>query len=493
MQPVIVIFDVISALAFLVALGLALDLPVSPGRALESGTKLAMVAIMALYVFVGVSNVLEHAGITAALDLYEDYAEVLFVPLIMYAAVSSSNAGRLRREMRIQQELRMERDFSSSVMDATPAGIVLIGRDGKVVFGNERARQLLGSVSEDAFAGGPVLVERDGAFPEPRTLAEIATDTAAVPRRFTVLGVEELRVLAITASPMAEEGMIVGMLDVTARVLSERELEQYRRDLEVLVERRTEQLVEANLEMAAANNAKKAFLANMSHELRTPLNAVIGFSGILLTENAGPLNEEQHKQLGMIEDAGHQLLALVNEVLDIARVESGHVRVEAEKVDLGHLLTVACSEFELAASQGSITMSPEPGEEPLWVISDRAKLLQILRNLLSNAIKFTPPGGEIRVGLERDGSDGVIQVRDTGVGIAPYDQGRVFAAFYQACPPGEVKSQGAGLGLSIVRQLSEVIGATVELQSTPGYGSIFTVRVPAAIPNSKSRTLAGGS
>ncbi|MDP2234775.1 MAG: hypothetical protein Q8K89_14140, partial [Actinomycetota bacterium] len=111
MQPAIVVLDTISILAFLIALGFALDLPVSPGRALELGTKLAMVAIMALYVFVGVSNMLEHAGITTALDLYEDYAEVLFVPLIMYAAVSSSNAGRLRREMRIQQELRMERDF----------------------------------------------------------------------------------------------------------------------------------------------------------------------------------------------------------------------------------------------------------------------------------------------------------------------------------------------------------------------------------------------
>lgn len=492
MQPAVAILDVISALAFLVALGLALGLPMSPGRALELGTKLAMVAIMALYVFVGVSNVLEHTGIDAALDVFEDYAEVLFVPLLMYTAVSSSNAGRVRREMGIQQELRVERDFSSSIMDATPAGIVLLDQDGKVLFGNEHVRLLLGRVLDDAFAGGPVFVERGGAFPEPRTLAEIARDTTDTPRRFTVLGVEELRVLAINASPMAEEGVIIGMIDVTAHVVSERELERYRRDLEVLVEKRTEQLVEANLEMAAANNAKKAFLANMSHELRTPLNAVIGFSGVLLTQSAGPLNDEQHKQLGMIEDAGQQLLVLVNEVLDIARVESGQVRVEVEKVDLRQLVTVACSEFELAAREAIIEIIPELGQEPLWVLSDPGKLLQILRNLLSNAIKFTPPEGEIRVGLECEGGGGVISVRDTGVGIAPYDQGRIFSAFYQACPPGRVKSQGAGLGLSIVRELSRLIGAQVDLQSTPGYGSIFTVRVPSVIPNSGSKTPSGG-
>ncbi|MDO8987613.1 MAG: hypothetical protein Q7V14_05260, partial [Coriobacteriia bacterium] len=209
MQAVVPIFDVISALAFLTALGIALDLPMSPGRAFELGTKLAIVASMAIYLFVGVSNSLEHAGVTSALDRLEDYAEVLFVPFFMYAAVSSANAERVRREMGIQQELRVERDFSSSMMDATPAGIVLLGRDGKVVFGNGCARELLGSVIDDAFAGGPVFVERDGAFPEPRTLAEIAHDTSHAPRRFTVLGVEELRVLAITASPMAAEGVIV--------------------------------------------------------------------------------------------------------------------------------------------------------------------------------------------------------------------------------------------------------------------------------------------
>lgn len=480
MEPVIVIFDVVSAVAFGVALLYALRLPLSPGRGIELGTKLVMVLMMFLYAFVGISNILEHARITALLDPIEDYLEILFVPLFAYAAISSAAASRLRRELRIQHEMRMERDFSSSVMNATPAGIVLVDGTGRYQFSNERARQLLGEVAEDAFSGGPVFIERDGAFPEPRTLAEIAAEGILEARRFTVMGIEELRVLAITAAPMPEEGVIVSMLDATSRVLAERELDQYRHDLEILVERRTEQLVEANLELEAANAAKKAFLANMSHELRTPLNAVLGFAGVLLQGSGDDLSAEQRQQVEMIREAGAQLLGLVNEVLDIARIESGQLRVEFEPVNLASLLSDTRDEFAIIAADAGVSLSVDVSDDLEPVSTDRGKLGQVLRNLVANAIKFTPAGGEVTLTLLRDGDDVAIRVRDTGVGIAPYDQGRVFSAFYQATPPGEDSSHGAGLGLAIVRELCELIGANIDLQSAPGYGSTFTVRLARA-------------
>ncbi len=486
MESLVVAFDTVSAVAFAVALVFALRLPLSPGRALEYGTKLVLVVMMALYVFVGVSNILEHAGITARLDVLEDYAEVLFVPLIAYAALSSANAARLRRELRTQRELRVERDFSSAVVEATPVGIVFLDGSGSVVFANERARELLGVSAEEAFTGGPVLIERDGALPEPKSLREIAESATLEPRRFTVMGVDELTVLAVTGSPLAEEGVILSMLDVTARVLLDRELEQYRRDLEVLVERRTEQLVEANMELEAANAAKKAFLANMSHELRTPLNSVLGFAGVLLRGTADALSAEQRKQVEMIRSAGEQLLVLVDEVLDIARIESGHAQLELGEVELEPLVRGICDEFRVAAQEGGLALDLETEDVPFGVETDPGKLAQILRNLVANAVKFTPEGGRVSVIVEHDGDDAVVKVRDTGVGIAPYDQERVFSAFYQACPPGEVRSQGAGLGLAIVRQLSDVIGAEVVVQSAPGYGSQFTVRIPRSIPASVS-------
>jgi len=491
MEPLIVIFDVVSATAFGLALIYALRLPLSPGRGIEIGTKLVMVIMMFLYAFVGISNILEHAQITAFLDPFEDYFEVLFVPLFAYAAISSAAANRLRRERQIQQELRVERDFSSSVMNATPAGIILVDGSGTYQFSNERAQQLLGEVAEDAFSGGPVFIERDGAFPEPRTLAEIAAEGVLEARRFTIMGIEELRVLAITAAPMAQEGVIVSMLDATSRVLSERELDQYRHDLEILVERRTEQLVEANLELEAANAAKKAFLANMSHELRTPLNAVLGFAGVLQQGTAGELNAEQHQQVEMIREAGGQLLGLVNEVLDIARIESGQLRVEFEPVDLGALLTATRDEFATIAADAGVTLTVDIAEDPGPVRTDRGKLGQVLRNLLANAIKFTPRGGEVTLALLCDGDDVALRVRDTGVGIAPYDQGRVFSAFYQATPPGEDSSHGAGLGLAIVRELCELIGARVDLQSAPGYGSTFTVKLTRSAPLTRASGRAG--
>jgi len=155
-------------------------------------------------------------------------------------------------------------------------------------------------------------------------------------------------------------------------------------------------------------------------------------------------------------------------------------------VDLGALLGDTRDEFATIAADAGVTLTVDLADDPGPVNTDRSKLGQVLRNLVANAIKFTPSGGEVTLALLHEGDDVAVRVRDTGIGIAPYDQGRVFSAFYQATPPTEGSSHGAGLGLAIVRELCELIGANIDLQSAPGYGSTFTVRLARSAPLTRS-------
>jgi len=174
---------------------------------------------------------------------------------------------------------------------------------------------------------------------------------------------------------------------------------------------------------------------------------------------------------------------MVDEVLDIAKIDSGQVTVQWTDVDLGALADTIFDEFEIVAKDAGVSLQLHLDDGTVLVQSDASKLAQVLRNLVANAIKFTPEGGEVHLELvPEDDGGAALRVRDTGMGIAPYDQGRVFSAFYQARPPREAKSQGAGLGLAIVSQLCELIGARVEVQSAPGYGALFTVHVPRNKP-----------
>lgn len=249
----------------------------------------------------------------------------------------------------------------------------------------------------------------------------------------------------------------------------------------------------ARVQAEASNRAKSEFLANMSHELRTPLNAILGLSEGLLEQTRGPLNERQQQSLRTVEASGRHLLGLINEVLDLARIESGRLEMARERVDARGACEAGLALVREQAAAKGVALELEMREEALWVDADPRRLKQILVNLLGNGVKFTPGGGRVRLtaAAAASGESVAFTVADTGIGIAPEDQGRLFQPFVQLDAGLSRRHEGTGLGLALVRRLVELHGGGIELESAPGRGSRFTVTLPAAaeVAGSAGRTL----
>jgi signal transduction histidine kinase len=228
----------------------------------------------------------------------------------------------------------------------------------------------------------------------------------------------------------------------------------------------------------AASRAKSSFLATMSHELRTPLNSVIGFSTLMLDGLAGPVNDEQRTQLAIIQRSGQQLLELVSEFLDLAKVEAGQLAVANAPVDLGALVREQCDLMRLQATQRGLELEQPASASPIVVFADSKRLRQVIHNLVSNAIKFTDLGG-IRIDVAVvDGHRARVSVHDTGIGIAPLDQSKLFVPFARVRALGAPERPGTGLGLAISRRLVEAMNGDIGVTSEPGRGSTFWFTVP---------------
>lgn len=230
----------------------------------------------------------------------------------------------------------------------------------------------------------------------------------------------------------------------------------------------------------AADRVKSAFLATMSHELRTPLNSIIGFTGILLQGLAGPLNPEQNKQLGMVRTSARHLLALVNDVLDISKIEAGQLEVERASFDLRQSITKVLAIVEPQAAAKHLTLRTELAPELGQAVSDQRRFEQILLNLLSNAIKFTEQG-EVVLRAELSGGERPsihLRVSDTGIGIQPEDLMDLFQPFRQIASGLSRSNEGTGLGLAICRRLAVLMGGEVRAESVWGEGSSFSVTLP---------------
>jgi signal transduction histidine kinase len=227
-----------------------------------------------------------------------------------------------------------------------------------------------------------------------------------------------------------------------------------------------------------ANKHKSEFLANMSHELRTPLNAIIGFSEVLSERMFGEVNEKQAEYLKDIHESGRHLLSLINDILDLSKIEAGRMELELSSFDLpsavSNAMTLVRERAQRHGIQLGLEMDPELGEFQ----ADERKVKQILLNLLSNAVKFTPDGGRVDVSAQAMNGKIEIAVRDTGIGIAPEDHAAVFEEFKQVGRDYTRKAEGTGLGLALTKRLVELHGGEIALESALGKGSTFTVRLP---------------
>jgi signal transduction histidine kinase len=242
---------------------------------------------------------------------------------------------------------------------------------------------------------------------------------------------------------------------------------------------RNEQLKRQALELEQASLAKSQFLANVSHEFRTPLNAILGYTSMLIQGMGGDLNGMQRKQLARVDSNGRHLMSIINDVLDISRIESGRMPVHVAPFDLGGLIAEVFLEVEPVIARSKLDVSREVPPDLQPMASDRQKVKQIVLNLLTNALKFTP-SGTVRVRAYYDsGRDELsVAVSDTGVGIAASDRERVFEEFRQADNAPRPESTGTGLGLSICRRLAAALGGRIVLASELGHGSTFTLTLP---------------
>src|SRR3954469_3668390 len=247
------------------------------------------------------------------------------------------------------------------------------------------------------------------------------------------------------------------------------------------LDRRLDELARANMALYESDKAKGDFLSVVSHELRTPLNGIIGFSDVLLSASS-PLSEKQARWVANIKTSGQQLLTMINDLLDLAKIEAGKMDLRPEEFSAPDFCDSLLPAFRLPAERKGIDLRVQYDPQLGPVRQDAGKLRQILTNLLSNAIKFTPDGGRVVLKAAADGDRVVFTVADTGVGIPPDEQERVLEKFRQATPSTLTREhEGTGLGLSIVRELCGLLGGDVTLQSDLGRGSTFTVRLPRAV------------
>jgi len=256
---------------------------------------------------------------------------------------------------------------------------------------------------------------------------------------------------------------------------SRNELQQWGKKLEERVAKRTKELEHANLKLQELDRLKSMFIASMSHELRTPLNSVIGFTGIILQGMSGEINEEQRKQLTLVKNSANHLLALINDVIDISKIEANKVELYIQEFDLTSLAQEVKNSFVVTAEEKGLKLSLEMPER-LIIKSDERRTKQVLVNFVSNAIKFTD-SGEIKIKVTSEDELARVLVKDTGIGIRKEDIDKLFKAFSQIPTPGKTK-EGTGLGLYLSKKIAYLLGGDITAESEFGKGSVFTFTLP---------------
>ncbi len=399
-------------------------------------------------------------------------------------ALDAYAAEAAHRQM--EQAIAATRDRLNRILDGITDAFIALDRNWQITYINPEAARIAKKPPE-ALAGKT----HWELWPEPLNTAVERQYRKAMIERVTVhfehsysaTGQSDLW-LDVCAYPN-EDGLAIYLRDITLQrraqiALRERE-EQLRRlnaELEQRVTQRTVELNAALLKAQDADRLKSAFLATMSHELRTPLNSIIGFTGVLAQGLAGPLNPEQTKQLGMVRQSSQHLLHLINDILDLSKIEAGQLEVKRSVCDLHGIVEEVLKLNLPAAQKKGLTLQCSFESSVGAVFSDRRRVEQILLNLVSNAVKFTETG-EVTIECSAAGDWVKISVRDTGIGIKPEDLEHLFLPFRQIETGLDRRHEGTGLGLSICKHLVNLLGGEISAQSEPGKGSVFAFTLPA--------------
>jgi len=391
--------------------------------------------------------------------------------------------------------------ISSSIADTTPVfekilescqrlfagrnvGINVVGDDGKVQIGaykgfgrEELEKHFPVPLSLESGSGAAILQRQVVHYPDCE-----APDVPEYARRGGRIAGNR----SVLFAPMLWEGRAIGAIFVgrpVAGPFSEKEialLKTFADQAAIAIQnaRLFREIQEKSAQLEVANQHKSEFLANMSHELRTPLNAIIGFSEALSERMFGEVNEKQLEYLTDIHESGRHLLSLINDILDLSKIEAGRMELDVSTFDLPSALSNAMTLIRERAQRHGIGLGLEVDQSLGTFSGDERKFKQIMLNLLSNAVKFTPDGGSVAVSAKKDTTHVEIAVKDTGIGIAPEDQAVVFEEFRQVGRDRMRKAEGTGLGLALTKRFVELHGGAIRLESTPGKGSTFTVELP---------------
>jgi signal transduction histidine kinase/HAMP domain-containing protein len=390
--------------------------------------------------------------------------------------------------------------ISSSIADTKPVFDVILQSCQRLFAGETVGVTLVRDDGLLEIGGrGPGFDELRKLFPQPLS-RDTASGTAIIERRLIVYtdietddmpersraGCRAIRTQSIAFAPMLFEGRGIGVLWVGRPfkgAFSEKQLALLKTFAEQAViaiqnARLFSEIQDKSRQLEIANKHKSEFLANMSHELRTPLNAIIGFSEVMLERLFGEVNEKQADYLNDIHSSGKHLLSLINDILDLSKIEAGRMELEPSTFEVSAALSNAMTLVRERAQRHSIVMGQQLDSKLGEIVADERKFKQIVLNLLSNAVKFTPDGGRIDVTARREDGNAVFAVSDTGIGIAPEDQASVFEEFRQVGSDYTRKQEGTGLGLTLTKKFVELHGGKIWLESEPGKGSTFTFTIP---------------